>query len=208
MTTIDDKLKLFANVVLEKVEKDSKQRVYEATNNYDKCLEHERKKILMESQNMVNQMRRKAESEREQILSEANIEGQHSLLKKRKELFDITVEDIKVLAEEFTSQPEYLEFLEKCIKNSISKVKGLNAVLQLKADDIEKYGDDIKSIVEKYKRSDMQVSISPSKGKILGGCICEDENHTMRADSSMLTMIDDNHALIGKTLIDKIGQSR
>lgn len=208
MTTIDDKLKLFTKVVFEKVEKDSQQKVMNATSNYDRFLEQEKRNILMESENMIKQMKRKAESKKEQIISKANIDRQHALLKKRKELFDRTVEDIKDMAERYTLQPEYIGFLEKCIKNCLLRINAPDVVMMFIPKDIERHGDKIKSMIDKYKMPDMNVSVMPADGKILGGCICEDMDRTIRVNCSMLSIIDDNRAVIGKMLVDNIGQSR
>lgn len=204
MTTIDDKLKLFAKVVFEKAEKDSQQKVIDATKKYDRYLEEEKVNILKESEMTVRQMKKKAESKREQIISKANIERQHMLLKKKKELFDRTVEDIKGLAKSFRSSEQYLTFLEKSIEKGLSKINSMDIVMFFDKEDLKDRMDSIRDMADRYKKPGMVVEIAESDRDIVGGCIMEDRERTIRVDCSFSSIIDDNRILIGKMLMDNL----
>lgn len=204
MTTIDDKLKLFAKVVFEKAEKDSQQKVIDVTKKYDKYLEDEKANILRESEMTVKQMKKKAESKREQIISKANIDSQHMLLKKRKELFDRTVEDIKEMAKSFRNSEQYLAFLEKSIEKGLSKINSMDIVMFFDKEDLKDKMDSIRDMADKYKKPGMVVEIAESDRDIVGGCIIEDKGRTIRVDCSFSSIIDDNRILIGKMLMDNL----
>lgn len=204
MTTVEDKLKVFAKIIFEKVEKDSEEKVEKFTKCHDLMLEQEKKNILKESENMIKQARKKAELKKNEIISKANTDRQHMLLQKRKELFDRMVEYIRNYAVDFTKQPEYLLHLEKCISNGISQIDGDDIMLFFKHNDIEQYGESINEFVCKYKKPGMTISVEETNRDILGGCICEDKSRTMRIDCSMASAIDDNKGLIGKVLMDNL----
>jgi len=204
VTTVEDKLKLFAKIIFEKVEKDSEEKIIEFTKSHDEILEKEKENVLKESESMIKQMRKKAESKRQQIISKANIDKQHALLKKRKELFDRAVDDIRNIASDFTNSPEYLSYLEKSIESSLSKIDTTQIVIYIKSNDMGAYNKKIQYFIDKYKKAGVSVMIEEAKKGILGGCICEDENKTMRVDCSMASAIEDNKGLIGKVLMDNL----
>lgn len=204
VTTVEDKLKLFAKIIFEKLESDSEQKVAEFTKTHDQMLEQEKKNILKESENLIKQSRKKAESKKKQIISKANIDRQHALLKKRKELFDKLLENLRAMASDYTTQPEYVSFLEKTISNSLSRIDADEVVIQFKQQDIERYGDKINGFIDKYKSKNTHVRVEQTHNEILGGCVCEDKDKTLRIDCSMASIIDENRALIGKMLMDNL----
>jgi V/A-type H+-transporting ATPase subunit E len=204
VTTIDDKLKVFAKIVFEKVEKDSEQKIADFTKEHEKLIENEKENVLRQSESMVRQMKRKAEAKRNQIISKANIDGQHVLLKKRKEILDRTIENIKRLAEEFTGKTGYLCYLERCISGVLSNIDSDDVIIFLKPHDVESYSGAVREYIEKYKRPDMKVCIGETEKDILGGCICEDGEKTMRIDCTMAYMIESNRELIGRVLMDNL----
>ena len=204
VTTIDDKLELFAKIVFEKTEKDSEQKIAEFTKVHDDLLEKERQNIIKQTEILVSQMRKKAEFKRNQIISKANIEKQHMVLKKRKELFDRTVKDIRKIGLDFAKQPNYLNFLEKSINNGLSQMEAQEVAAYFKNDDINNLGDRIIEFIEKYKKPYMKIAVIKTDRDILGGCIFEDIDKTLRIDCSIASLIDDNKKLIGKILMDNL----
>lgn len=204
MTTVDDKLKLFAKIIFEKIEKDSEYKTSELEKTYNEFLENERQNLLKQSEIMVNQTRKKAESKRDQIISKANIDKQHILLRKRKELFDRTVNDVRRLGLEFTKQPEYMDFLKKLIHNGLLGLDFDEVLIYFKPDDHKAYGDRMNEFIEQVKKPQMKVSILETEKDILGGCILENMDQTMRIDCSISSLIEDNKKLIGKILIDNL----
>ena len=204
VTTIDDKLELFAKIVFEKTEKDSEQKIAEFTKVHDDLLEKEKQNIIKQTEILVSQMRKKAEFKRNQIISKANIEKQHMVLKKRKELFDRTVNDIRKIGLDFAKQPNYLNFLEKSINNGLSQMEAQEVAAYFKNDDINNLGDRIIEFIEKYKKPYMKIAVIKTDRDILGGCIFEDIDKTLRIDCSIASLIDDNKKLIGKILMDNL----
>jgi V/A-type H+-transporting ATPase subunit E len=204
VATVDDKLKLFAKIIFEKVQKDSEQKVLDFSGEQDQYLETEKKNLLKLSESIVSQAKKKAEIKKNQVISKANIDGQHELLKRKKIIFDQTVEDIKKMADEYTLKPEYAVYLEKSISTGLSRINSNEVYIFLKNRDLENYKDKINEIVNKYKKPGMNVVLKEAASNILGGCICEDKDRTLRVDCSMLTVIEDNRGLIGKELLDNL----
>lgn len=204
MATVDDKLKAFAKIVFEKVETESEKKVSEFVKNQEQILETEKQNVIRESENLLKKTRKKAEERRRQIISKANIERQHTLLKKRKEIFDSIVDDIKSMAVSFTDTPEYMPFLEKSISSGFSRFEGQSAAGLFSAHDIAKYGEFIKEMTQKYKRTGMSVTIEEIQEEILGGCVFENVEKTMRIDCSMASILEENKGLIGSMLMDNL----
>ncbi|HBM79584.1 MAG TPA: hypothetical protein DD426_01880 [Clostridiaceae bacterium] len=204
MIKVDDKLKLFAKLVLEKVQNESEKKVNDFKRNQDTVLESEKQRLLKESENLIKKTRKKAENKKRQIVSKAVMDRQRALLKKRKEVYDRMVKGIRDMTSEFVDEPEYLGFLEKNIALGFSKFDAKNAVMLVTPHDMEKYYDSIKSYIDKYKKNDMNVEIKKADDSMLGGCIIEDADKTMRVDCSMEMVLEDNRVNIGKTLTDNV----
>lgn len=204
MTTVDDKLKLFTRIVLEKVQKDSEQKVLDFKSSRDMNLEEQRKNTLKASESIISQAKKRAELKKNQIVTKAGTDGQREILKCRKEIFDRTVGDLKTMAEEYTAKPEYAGYLEKCIGTVLSKIDSGEVYLFLTERDMDNYRDKIEESVNRHKRPDIKVKVRKAPGNIIGGCFGEDKDSTLRIDCSMLTAIEDSREVIGKELSDNL----
>lgn len=204
MTTVDDKLKLFAKMVFDKVEKDSEKTVSEFTDQQDKLLEEERLSLLKQSEDMLKQYRKKAEDRKKQILAKANIDRQHAILIKRKEIFDGVVQDIKNLSVSLTNDSLYIPFLEKCISTGFLKLDGREIEMLFTTRDMNKYREEIDGMINKYKSPDLSVTVNSTGEEIIGGCIFQNIDRTFRIDCSMSSLLDESKELIGKVLMDNL----
>ena len=203
MTSVDDKLKLFTKIVFEKVEKDSEEEIKKVTQESGEKLESEKQKLLKEAEDTIKQTK-KAENKKQQIISKANMDRQHEILKKKKEVYDRTVQDIKGLAREYTDSTEYVNYLENTIKLGLGKIESQNINAYFMRRDIEKYNNNINEYINKHKKDNANISILESKEDFIGGSVFVDSDETIRVDCSMNSVIEDSRGLIGKTLMDNL----
>jgi V/A-type H+-transporting ATPase subunit E len=204
MTSVDDKLKLFTKIVFEKVEKDSEEEIKKVTQESGEKLESEKQKLLKEAEDTIKQTKKKAENKKQQIISKANMDRQHEILKKKKEVYDRTVQDIKGLAREYTDSTEYVNYLENTIKLGLGKIESQNINAYFMRRDIEKYNNNINEYINKHKKDNANISILESKEDFIGGSVFVDSDETIRVDCSMNSVIEDSRGLIGKTLMDNL----
>jgi vacuolar-type H+-ATPase subunit E/Vma4 len=208
MTTIHDKLKVFADEIISKAEKDSEKEMSETAGKNSTLMEQERANALKEADSIVNDMKKRAEAERAQIIAKADIDRQHAFLVKKKYIFDRVMEDIFSMAEDFTSEAGYAVFLQSSLKEALSRIKGKEVNLFLKSEDIEKYRSMIMETVNKYAAGGMAAAVQKTDMNILGGCICENAQSTRRIDCTLIALIDESKALVGRMLYDNLYNTR
>jgi vacuolar-type H+-ATPase subunit E/Vma4 len=208
MTTIHDKLKVFADEIISKAEKDSVKEMSETTAKNSTLMEQERANALKEADSIVNDMKKRAEAERAQIIAKADIDRQHAFLVRKKYIFDRVMEDIYSMAEDFTSEAGYAVFLENSLKEALSRIKGEEVNIFLKSEDIEKYRPMIMETVNKYTAGGMAAAVKKTDMNILGGCICENAQSTRRIDCTLIALIDESKALVGRMLYDNLYNTR
>lgn len=202
--TVNDKLKAFSEKIIIKVREESDKKLQEYTKRNIELLEKEKEKTLKESETMVEDAKRNAESERQQIISKAGIDREHSILKKKKDIFERVLEDIKRKSVEYTSRKEYLAFVEVSIKRCLSSISSDEAILLFKPDDLYRYSNEIEKIIENTVNENIKIEVEKTEEDILGGCICKNGRNTYRVDCSMRAVINDNFELIGKMLMDNL----
>jgi len=202
--TVEDKLMVFSESIIKKVEKDSEQKLHEFSLKYNKLLNEERQRILAEAEVILEQMKKKAEAEKKQIILKASMEKEHVFLIKKKDIFDIVVKDIKKIAALYTKKSEYENFLKICINDAISYIKSEEVIIILKTEDAERYSEDILSFIAKMWSGKIKASIDITDEDILGGCIAENLEHSIRADCSLEALIRGSSELIGKLLMENL----
>ncbi|HHU64255.1 MAG TPA: hypothetical protein GXZ32_08670 [Clostridiales bacterium] len=205
MATIEDKLKLFTKIVFDKVEKEAEDNL----SRFNERLEQEYKQQRDAAQrlylDMVNETRKKAELKKIQIVSKAKVDAQHIILKKKKELLDRTLGDIRQLALEYTKTREYLHFLERCIKDTLIEMEGCkHLIFYFSKRDVDERYRMVSEVISANIDKDTEFSIQPAQDNIIGGCICQDRDGLRRIDNSMASMLEDNRAMIGKTLMENL----
>lgn len=201
MTTIDDKLKLFTKIVIDKVQQESENKIIYFTEESDKVLLEEKHKIEEQAGIIIKQSKKKAEAKKSQIISKANMERQHTILKKKQQIFDTVISELKNRALAFTDEKEYYNYLNDSIRKAIYKINTSNINIYIKKKDIDRFLEQIKSSLASLE---LQYNIKEASDDILGGCIIENQSKTIRVDASMLSIIEENKELIGRELVDNL----
>jgi V/A-type H+/Na+-transporting ATPase subunit E len=202
--TVEDKLQVFSKSIIEKVEKDCDNKLFEHLAINKELLDNERKKVSNEALLIIENMKKKAESEKSQMISKAIIEKEHSVLIKKRDIFEMVVNDIRKMTVEFTHKPQYKAFLEMCMNNGLSQVNSDKSVIFFTPHDIEKYREDIKAYINENYNTHKRIDVDSTNADILGGCIVENLEKTIRIDCSVESLIDDSKERIGKILMDNL----
>lgn len=208
MITVENKLKSFSESIIKRVQEDSEQKLGAFSENNHEQLEKERVNVLREAEAIIEQIKVKAETEKQQIISKANIEREYTLLMKKKDIFERIVKEIKGMAHEFAASPRYGGFLESCIDKGLSRIKGREATLLFKSSDIEGHRNRIAGFINRKYAGTIDIHIAAADEDIIGGCIVQNKENTLRIDCSLSRLISDNEELIGKSLMDSLQQGR
>lgn len=197
--TVDDKLKRFSESIIKKVQEESDKKIRESVSKIESSMDKEKQKVQREAEILVEDAKKRAQAEKHQIISRAEIDRDYALLYKRKEILDRVLEDIRRMAADYTVKPEYESLLKSAIKRGLSGFKDANVIIYFKPDDLSRYEGSIRELLNN-QFGERNISIQNTDPEILGGCICENEEKTMRVDCTLRALIDENKELIGKLL--------
>ncbi|MCX7903365.1 MAG: hypothetical protein N2486_02530 [Caloramator sp.] len=188
MVTIEEKIRLFTELVYQKIEKENKEEIERFNESFKNLLEEKKREFEEEFNRKREERIKKANEEAQRIISKARYEQKRMLFRKRDEIFNRFNEDLKVKLEEFTKSNQYKDWL----LNSLKKIfENKNYKLILTHKDFEL----LKPYIGGYK-------VEFDDG-LIGGFILEDENR-MRIDHSLKALMEDKKEKIGQILFSNL----
>ena len=205
-TTIEDKIKLFANVIFEKVEKQSEGKLDHARRQTEEQYTEEKERIETIAYQITEDKIKKSESMYTQIISRAHMEARQSLFRKKEELLRQTIKDLEALAREFIKTTEYGDFLRHAVCEAVSGLSGEKQLLfYFTTEDLKSHEALIrKAIADCLFNSDAVYTLNQAEGDIIGGCLCCNEQLTKRAVYTMASLLEDRKELIGQMVMDNL----
>jgi vacuolar-type H+-ATPase subunit E/Vma4 len=205
-TTIEDKINLFANVIFERVEKQSEEKFAQARKQIEDNFSAEKEKIEAIARQVEEDKVKKSDTTCTQILSRARMEAKQSLFQKKEELLNRTIGTLRDHAREFVKAPEYESFLRKAICRTISGLAGEKLLLfSFTSDDLKNHADLIrKTVVDCLADSSVVYTLHEAEYDIIGGCSCSNELMTKRSVYTMASLLEDNRDRIGEIVMENL----
>lgn len=204
MTTIDDKLSLFSKIIYEKLDKEREEGILEFEKKKNEKLSLEHKTITLLREEVLKDIEKKGRFKRNEIISREKLKLKKENMFLRKQLIKEVVMETYKKIEEFIKGPQYKDYLLGSIAEILGKVKPGSYELMLIKEDIEKYKDEIMSILEKFP--EIRVELSYSNEDILGGILLVDECKSFVLDNTINSKIHDNKELIGGKVMELFTQ--
>lgn len=197
MITIEEKLKLFAKIVYDKVEKENFKITNEFNLEYGNLIEQKKQEFIKESEDKLLLANKNAMREGQMKVSKAKAEGKKLLVEKRKELYEDALLGLISYAKEFTSMQEYRELFLKDFKNALSELRHASKLdIYLSESDASQFKDDIlKDIGEK----NFEIH---GDNSIVGGFIILDKEKNIRIDMTLSSRIQNAKEFIGEKLFE------
>lgn len=212
MVTIEDKLKLFTKLVIDKQNSQYEDLIRNIDNDETEALEAYKKELSEKSSNYSDELIEKARIEKKRLVSKVKVEKKKSVLNKKSQIVQEVVQNLKEKAKNFTEEEGYKEFLLKLLEKILNSIPQENAyICYLSEKDCTRYESDIKTFIQKSKGADAKIEIRIQEEEDLGGIILLNSTETFRIDCSLKSMIDENIELVGKyvnRVLNKAGDQR
>lgn len=202
ITTIEEKIDLFTHVIFEKVEKQSKERFEHAIKGIEERFIEEKEQIERAAQQIEEGWVKKADAIYAQSLSRARKSAKQGLFQKKDELQNRTMQSLKAHAEGFVKSPEYIIFLQKAVRYTVSEFRGEEMLhFYFTPGDLESLKDLIQETIEDCLTATGAVfMLHETKDEILGGCFCTNDQTNRRAVYTVASLLEDNADKIGEIL--------
>jgi V/A-type H+-transporting ATPase subunit E len=196
--TVDEKIENFRKTIFEDIERNSslkKESLMKDIENKKQLLGEE---IELKRTAMLDEATKKSEKEKQQLLAKAYSEEHHKILVKQQEYIEKVVELLKNKAAEYTQSAEYRDnYLSSRIEYACKGFEDVDSVVfYFTQKDIQMFGDSIYSIISSHRKG-KAFELKEESDTILGGFIISDKDLMMKADYTLVTLINESRDTIG-----------
>jgi len=203
MTTIDEKVDLFAKAVLGKAGKQADEKSKQTDEQVKKQYSAEESRIHDSARQIVEERVKRAETANIQIVSKARMKARQNLLRKNEEMADRVLAGLKKRAAAFAKTPGYESFLRYSIGQVLAGLEGEQQLMfYFTEEDLSHNTGWIRSAIVEKLQSNAVYTLHEASGGILGGCICSNGEQTRRVDFSIASLLADNRERIGRIITD------
>lgn len=211
MITIEQKLKLFTKIVIDKQNSEYEDLIRDIDKSETEALDAYKKELAVKSIDFRNELIEKAVIEKKRLLSNVKVEKKKSILNKKSQIVKEVIEELKLRASKFTDEDSYKSFLFKLVEKMIVSVPNETSfICYLSEKDTKRYGSEILKIFNN-NREGIEVTIKEQAKDEIGGVILFDSDERYKIDSCLKSMIEENEDLIGKRVnkvLNKAGDKR
>lgn len=199
MPSIEDKVALFNKVLFDKVENDYEKKRNEIIEKYKKRKEELLKKKEETEKSLIDISTERAEEKKKQMISKALHESNFKVLKEKREIEERFFKCVINSSSEFVKTKLYSKYLLFSVSKATNLLIKENLIFYFTKDDILRYGDMIKSILDNHFSGYL---IKEADSTILGGFYIENNDRSKRFDFTLKTLFEENRNLINKKISD------
>ncbi|MFO7152084.1 MAG: V-type ATP synthase subunit E family protein [Bacillota bacterium] len=192
-------------MIFEKLESEYSEKRKRLIERYEaeKSAVEENLKIKMEKK--ISEASREASIKKDQMVSKAKTEAHFEVLRKRDELLEKLIDELKVKVRNFPGTPGYLEFLKEAINRTTSRFPKVEKVYYtFTPEDLRKYEAEIKSLIASLK-PEGEFEILSGDSAMLGGVIARSQSGRIEVDLSLETLLKENRAKLAQLLFSELG---
>ncbi len=205
MITIEEKLNLFTNMVLDKAKKEYDLEAERLNNEVKEKIEAYKSELNREKEKLIRDMEKKGKEEKARLISHANINKMKAVHNKQNEILEQVYKTLMEKAHSYTDSEEYQEFFETVLNkayNSFANVQGL--IFHVSEKDSNRFSEMIYKAGEKNQLEKDSIQIKISDEDLIGGLACTDDKKSYKIDLSIISIIKNNENYIGTELFNAL----
>jgi len=197
--SIEDKISLFTNVIVERIELDFQQKKKKLVKYY----ESQRSTIIKDNEKRkkeaIASATKDAITKKQQMILRSRSATRMDVLKKKQEFIERIIEEVKKKTRTFTGTAEYIEFLKEAIKQVLSRFSDdqfLN--FSFSSDDIKNNQKVILSTIKPFRdENTYKIEVDNS---LIGGVFVKSGDGRLEINFTVNNIMEDSKKLIGEYL--------
>lgn len=199
--TIDEKISLLTKIILERIESDFQQRQKQLMDNHDNRVNNIIRDYEEKKRMAIEKVLQETQNRKQKTILKVNTENRLTILKKRKELMERVLEELKKRVMSFLLTEEYEYFLTEAIKKVLSRFNGDQFIeLKFSNNDITNRPEIILNTINSIRnKATYQISVQDG---LLGGVFARSKDGRLEADFTINTVLEESHKKIGEILTD------
>ena len=197
--SIEDKISLFTNVIVERIELDFQQKKKKLVKYY----ESQRSTIIKDNEERkkeaIASATKDAITKKQQMILRSRSAMHLEVLKKKQEFIERIIEEVKKKTRTFTGTAEYIEFLKEAIKQVLSRFSDDQFVnFSFSSDDIKNNQKVILSTIKSFRDEDTYKI--EADNSLMGGVFVKSGDGRLEIDFTVNNIMEDSKKLIGEYL--------
>jgi len=203
--SIEDKISLFTKVIIERIEIDCQRKQKKMMEYY----ENRKTSIINEyeerKRNALEKAKKDAETRKQQLILKNRSDMHLSILKKKQEFSKRLTDEVKSRIKSFMITEEYTDFLEKAIKQVLTRFsKSQYVSFNFSKNDIKKRQEIIlKTIKSVRDENTFQIN---GVDDLIGGVFVKSGDGRMEIDFTINTILEESDKLIGEVLSSRLSK--
>jgi len=203
--SIEDKISLFTKVIIERIEIDCQRKQKKMMEYY----ENRKTSIINEyeerKRNALEKAKKDAETKKQQLILKNRSDMHLSILKKKQEFSKRLTDEVKSKIESFIATEEYTNFLEKAIKQVLTRFsKSQYVSFNFSKNDIKNRQEIIlKTIKSVRDENTFQIN---GVDDLIGGVFVKSGDGRMEIDFTINTILEESDKLIGEVLSSRLSK--
>ncbi|KRQ85899.1 V-type proton ATPase subunit E [Caloramator mitchellensis] len=189
MVTIEEKIKLFTELIYQKIEKENQDEISKFNEEYSDILNQKRQEFEKYIDNLKEERIKSIKEEVEKVISKAKYEQKRMILKKKQEIFELFFRDLKESIYKFVATEGYRNWVLKSFDEASLKLFDGKFKITTNRNTYD---------ILKGKLQQGKVEFELDE-KMAGGFILEDSNR-LRIDCSIENILEDNKERLGLIL--------
>ena len=197
--SIEDKISLFTNVIVERIELDFQQKKKKLVKYY----ESQRSTIIKDNEERkkeaIASATKDAITKKQQMILRSRSAMHLEVLKKKQEFIERIMEEVKKKTRTFTGTAEYIEFLKEAIKQVLSRFSDDQFVnFSFSRNDIKNNQKVILSTIKSFRDEDTYKI--EAENSLMGGVFVKSGDGRLEIDFTVNNIMEDSKRLIGEYL--------
>ncbi|MGB3365850.1 MAG: V-type ATP synthase subunit E, partial [Acidaminobacteraceae bacterium] len=197
MITIEEKLKMFSNIVVGKINKEFEEVVQRLDKEGQIALDEHKTELQIQALDYEKSIIEKGKTEKNRMISKAKIEKNKHVLNTKNNLVKSVVNALYERVEKFTNENKYQDFIRKLLEKTIVEITNCNGfTLMMTEKDLKEYSSILLDIIKEKKAC--IVKTETLDNKYIGGFILFNEDKSLKWDCTIKAIINENIELIGR----------
>lgn len=202
MTSIDDKIKLFRDLVYNKIKEEKKAEIEQIENLSRDKIQKLTEELELKEKEAILEAEKKANLKAQELIAREKLVKQHAVLKLKEEIIEDLVDSLHSKLKEYTNEEEYKTGLKGSLKDALRELSKGDYIIYFTQKDLEDNSNSIREIIDNHK--DIKVQLKASAQDIIGGFIIESIDGRNRIDNSLWAKLKDSRENIGIKVTERL----
>lgn len=184
---IEQKVLLIKEEILEETRQEKNSMVAEEKEKWDSEYKEFQKRLKTQLEEIALKYKREAIIKKEKIISRAILDKKQSCRRSVDKFINKFINELKERLQEFSTKPEYIDFLIESVKSSIKLLNGNDFIIKIRKSDLSITEEFINQLEKELP--DYNFTIEESKRAKSGGVIVEKKDGNEIVEYTFCTVI-------------------